>query len=45
LEGGIFTPIIGVPFASPNAPLGLSKLSVWWLGLGIEIEPIKPTPT
>jgi putative transposase len=32
----------GVPFASPNALFGLSKLSVWWLRLGIEIEHIKP---
>ena len=32
----------GVPFASPNAPFNLSKLSVWWLRLGIEIERIKP---
>jgi putative transposase len=32
----------GVPFASPNALFGLSKLSVWWLRLGVEIERIKP---
>jgi transposase InsO family protein len=32
----------GVPFASPNALFGLSKLSVWWLRLGIGIERIKP---
>ena len=32
----------GVPFASPNSLYGLSKLSVWWLRLGIEIERIKP---
>ena len=32
----------GVPFASPNALYGLSRLSVWWLRLGIEIERIKP---
>ena len=32
----------GVPFASPNALFGLSKLSVWWLRLGINIERIKP---
>ena len=32
----------GVPFASPNAFFNLSKLSVWWLRLGIEIERIKP---
>jgi putative transposase len=32
----------GVPFASPYALYGLSKLSVWWLRLGIQIERIKP---
>jgi transposase InsO family protein len=32
----------GVPFASPNSLFGLSKLSVWWLRLGIEIERIQP---
>jgi transposase InsO family protein len=32
----------GVPFASPNALFNLSKLSVWWLRLGIPIERIKP---
>jgi len=32
----------GVPFASPNGLYGLSKLSVWWLRLGISIERIKP---
>ncbi len=32
----------GVPFASPNGLFNLSKLSVWWLRLGIEIERIKP---
>jgi len=32
----------GVPFASGNALYGLSKLSVWWLRLGINIERIKP---
>ncbi len=32
----------GVPFASPNALYGLSRLSVWWLRLGIAIERIKP---
>jgi putative transposase len=32
----------GVPFASPNSMFGLSKLSVWWLRLGIDIERIKP---
>ncbi len=32
----------GVPFASPHALFGLSRLSVWWLRLGIHIERIKP---
>ena len=32
----------GVPFACPNALYGLSKLSVWWLRLGIRIERIRP---
>jgi putative transposase len=32
----------GVPFASPNALFGLSRLSVWWLRLGIAVERIKP---
>ncbi len=32
----------GVPFASPNALFNLSKLSVWWLRLGIAIERTKP---
>jgi putative transposase len=32
----------GVPFASPNALFGLSRLSVWWLRLGIDLERIKP---
>ena len=32
----------GVPFASPNALYGLSRLSVWWLRLGIRVERIKP---
>lgn len=32
----------GVPFASPNALFNLSKLAVWWLRLGIQIERIKP---
>lgn len=32
----------GLPFSSPNALYGLSKLSVWWLRLGINIERIKP---
>lgn len=32
----------GVPFASAQALFGLSKLSVWWLRLGIGIERIQP---
>ena len=32
----------GVPFASPNGLFNLSKLSVWWLRLGIAVERIKP---
>jgi putative transposase len=32
----------GVPFSCPNAFFGLSKLSVWWLRLGIGIERIRP---
>jgi putative transposase len=32
----------GVPFASSQALYGLSKLAVWWLRLGIEIERIQP---
>ena len=31
-----------MPFASPNALFGLSRLAVWWLRLGITIERIKP---
>src|SRR6266568_3834205 len=32
----------GVPFASPHALFGLSKLAVWWLRLGIHLERLKP---
>ena len=32
----------GIPFASGQALYGLSKLSVWWLRLGIQIERIQP---
>jgi transposase InsO family protein len=32
----------GVPFASPHALFGMSRLAVWWLRLGIAIERIKP---
>jgi transposase InsO family protein len=45
LERGLPTAIRsdnGVPFASPNALFNLSKLSVWWLRLGIAIERIRP---
>jgi transposase InsO family protein len=32
----------GLPFASSNGLYNLSKLSVWWLRLGIDIERIQP---
>ena len=32
----------GSPFASRNAPLGLSWLSAWWLTLGIHLDRIEP---
>ena len=32
----------GNPFSSPNALFGLSRLSIYWLRLGIRIERIKP---
>jgi transposase InsO family protein len=32
----------GVPFASPNGLYTLSRLSVWWLRLGVAIERIEP---
>ena len=32
----------GVPFAAPRALYRLSKLAVWWLRLGIQIERIQP---
>jgi transposase InsO family protein len=32
----------GLPFASPNGLYNLSKLSVWWLRLGITFERIRP---
>jgi putative transposase len=32
----------GVPFASAHALYGLSKLSVWWLRLGVGLERIRP---
>ena len=31
-----------MPFASPHALFGLSRLAVWWLRLGIASERIKP---
>ena len=32
----------GAPFAATNALFGLSRLAVWWLRLGIQIQRIKP---
>jgi transposase InsO family protein len=32
----------GLPFASPNGLYNLSRLSVWWLRLGIALERIRP---
>lgn len=32
----------GAPFASPNGLFNLSRLSVWWVRLGVEIERIRP---
>lgn len=32
----------GVPFSSAHARFGLSRLSVWWLRLGIALERIQP---
>lgn len=32
----------GPPFASPFNALGLSKLSVWWMSLGIKLDRIDP---
>jgi transposase InsO family protein len=32
----------GAPFATARALFGLSKLSVWWLALGIELERSRP---
>jgi len=32
----------GVPFASTAAVLGLSKLSAWWVALGIDLERSRP---
>jgi hypothetical protein len=36
-------PAIWRAFASPNSLFNLSKLSVWWLRLGIEVERIRPS--
>jgi transposase InsO family protein len=44
-ERGLLTAIRsdnGLPFASPNGLYNLSKLSVWWLRLGIALERIRP---
>ena len=32
----------GAPFASVRAPLGLSRLSAWWVALGIDLDRITP---
>ena len=32
----------GTPFAASNALLGLSRLSAWWLALGIDLDRIRP---
>lgn len=32
----------GAPFAACNSPLGLSRLSAWWLTLGIDLDRIAP---
>jgi putative transposase len=32
----------GVPFASASSPLGLSRLSAWWVVLGISLDRIDP---
>jgi putative transposase len=32
----------GPPFASVRAPLGLTRLSAWWLALGIDLDRIDP---
>jgi len=32
----------GAPFAASNSPLGLSRLSAWWLSLGINLDRIPP---
>jgi transposase InsO family protein len=32
----------GSPFAGNSSPLGLSRLSAWWLTLGIDLDRIRP---
>jgi transposase InsO family protein len=32
----------GTPFATTSAPMGLSRLSAWWLALGIDLDRIDP---
>ena len=32
----------GTPFASPCSPLGLTRLSSWWVSLGIRLDRIDP---
>lgn len=32
----------GIPFASGNSAWGLTRLSVWWIRLGIKLERIEP---
>lgn len=32
----------GAPFAASRAPLGLSRLSAWWVSLGIRLDRIDP---
>jgi len=32
----------GSPFAARHSPLGLSRLSAWWLTLGIDLDRIEP---
>jgi transposase InsO family protein len=32
----------GAPFAAESSPLGLTRLSAWWLTLGIDLDRIRP---
>lgn len=32
----------GSPFAAANSPFGLTRLSCWWLALGIDLDRIRP---